>query len=324
MIKRREPITYFYDRNGVAEVYNTLIWPKPHVPTARWPAMIVGNGDVRLPATMVGLAFGASPTFGMLANTQSEPPFAVLGLGTGLLACYAKPYQHVDFYEIDPLVKNLSIVPGYVPPWHPERNQMPKLKDPTFYFVHDAQERWAKISVILGDGRLKLKEAPEHYYHVISLDAFSSDAIPVHLLTAEAVELYMSKLVEGGVLLFNTTNRFVRIEGVLAAIAKEKGYDCLYCPDFTYPEDHPDRYSADWVVLQRRVSKDTYKNGSLPIGERLQKERVRLWWNGVRLGQNDAGKEHDRETLAERSCRLTPPVFTDATPICYGSCGGDD
>ena len=310
MIKRREPITYFYDRNGVAEVYNTLIWPKPHVPTAKWPAMIVGNGDVRMPTSMVGLAFGANPAFSMLANTQSEPPFAVVGLGTGLLACYAKPYQHVDFYEIDPLVKNLSITPGYVPPWHPDRDKMPKMKDPIFYFVHDAQERWAKIDVILGDGRLKIKDAPKHYYHVITLDAFSSDAIPVHLLTAEAVELYMDKLVEGGVLLFNTTNRFVRIEGVLAGIAKEKGYDCLYCPDFTHAEDHPDRYSADWVVLQRRVNKETYKNGSLPITERLQSQRVRLWWNGVPV-RTESGKERIEQRW-QAVDPLAPPVFTDA------------
>src|SRR5205807_5981691 len=124
-----------------------------------------------------------------------------------------------------------------------------KTRDPIFFFVHDAQERWSNIDVIMGDGRLKIKDAPDNYYHIISLDAFSSDAIPVHLLTAEAVDLYMSKLAEGGVLVFNTTNRYVRIEGPLAAIAKAKGYDCLHCPDYTFDEDHPDRYSADWVVL---------------------------------------------------------------------------
>src|SRR5205085_11193439 len=103
----------------------------------------------------------------------------------------------------------------------------PSGKEPIFWSLRDAQNRGAFLDVLMGDGRLKIKDAPDKYYHIISLDAFSSDAIPVHLLTAEAVDLYMSKLAEGGVLIFNTTNRYVRIEGVLAAIAKAKGYDCL-------------------------------------------------------------------------------------------------
>src|SRR4029079_12824084 len=98
-------------------------------------------------------------------------------------------------------VKNLSIMPGYVPPWDPARSNMGKLPDPTFYFVQDAMERHARVDIKLGDGRLVMKrEAPEKYYHVIVLDAFSSDAIPVHLLTADAVRMYLDKLAEGGVL----------------------------------------------------------------------------------------------------------------------------
>jgi hypothetical protein len=285
MRKRREPITYFYERNGVAELFYKLCWPKSQ-PVAEI-ANMNGASDARMPASMVGLAGGDFAAWTLLANTQSEPPYAVVGLGTGILACYAKPYQHVDFYEIDPLVKNLSIVPGYVPPWHPERATMPMLPDPMFYFVHDAQERWAKIDVKLGDGRLKIKEAPQNYYHVIVLDAFSSDAIPVHLLTKEAVKLYLDKLVEGGVLIFNTTNRYVRIEGVLASIARELELDCLKCSDWgyrpeSYPDNtnHPDRFSADWVIMQRKIDKNTYQNGGLPIGDRLEESRKRLMWNG--------------------------------------------
>ncbi len=254
LLKRREPITYFHQRNGVAELFYKLAWhdSEPMVAVAN----MTGRSDARLPAAMVGLAAGDAPAWNMLVNTQSEPPYAVVGLGTGILACYAKPYQHVDIYEIDPLVKELSIVPGYVPPWDEKRANMRKdLDEPIFYYVHDAQERWANINVILGDGRLKIQERrAEKYYHIIALDAFSSDAIPVHLLTREAVQIYLSKLAPGGVLLFNTTNRYVRIEGVLAALAQELDCDCLYCPDFTYDTtDHPDRFSADWVVLQPRT-----------------------------------------------------------------------
>jgi len=309
--KRREPITYFYQRNGVAELFYKLAWRDEEPLTAI--TNMTGRSDARLPAAMVGLAAGNAPAWNMLANTQSEPPYAVLGLGTGILACYAKPFQHVDIYEIDPLVKDLSIVPGYVPPWHKDRAKMSKdLDDPVFYFVHDAQERWANINVILGDGRLTINKAhAEKYYHVIALDAFSSDAIPVHLLTKEAVQIYLDKLAPGGVLLFNTTNRYVRIEGVLAALAEDLDCDCLYCPDFTYEtSDHPDRFSADWVVLQPRMKEGAYPTtGGRPIGERLEKERKRLHWYGKVVKDADGVDVSDRRWREVNA--LPGPVWTD-------------
>jgi hypothetical protein len=308
--KRREPITYFHEMNGVAELFHKLSWPNAQPPIH--VLNMTGLSDARLPASMVGFGAGESPWLAMLANTQSEPPYAVLGLGTGILGCYAKPYQHVDIYEIDPLVKQLSIVPGYVPPWDPKRSEMPKdLDDPVFYFVHDAQERWANINVILGDGRLKIRDAhAEKYYHVIALDAFSSDAIPVHLLTKEAIEIYLSKLAPGGVLLFNTTNRYVRIEGVLAALAEELDCDCLYCPDYTWDStDHPDRFSADWVVLQPRMKEGSYKTGGRPIRERLEAERVRQTWYGKVVKDEDGKPVVDRRWQEVNP--LPGPVWTD-------------
>ena len=105
--KRREPITYFHERNGVAELFYKLGWSTATCaqrsktwaacPTPACRACDVRPGERRLRHAS------------MLGNTQSEPPFAVFGLGTGILACYAKPFQRVDFYEIDPLVKNLCV-----------------------------------------------------------------------------------------------------------------------------------------------------------------------------------------------------------------------
>jgi hypothetical protein len=305
--KRREPITYFYERNGVAELFYKLTWPKAQ-PVSEI-ANMNGASDARLTASMVALAAGDAAPFSMLVNTQSEPPYAIVGLGTGIQACYAKPYQHVDIYEIDPLVKNLSVVPGYIPKWHADRPNMKQLPDPTFYFVQDAMDRGAKIDVKLGDGRLKIKDAPEGYYHIIALDAFSSDAIPVHLLTKDAVKLYLSKLAEGGVLIFNTTNRYVRIEGVLASIAQDLDLNCLHCPDYTYNADHPDRFSADWVVLQRKVDRNTYKSGGLPIRERLEEKRIRLGWDGKPIKDSSGNVLED-----ERWRSITPlpgPAWTD-------------
>ena len=305
--ERRTPITYFHERNGVAEVYHKLSWP--NAPPGDRVGETIGLSDARLPASMLGLASGSFAPWNMLVNTHSEPPVAVVGLGSGILACYAKPFQRMDFFEIDPNVKNLTVTPGYVPLWHPKRADMPKnLPEPAFTYLYDAEERGARTDVYLGDGRLRLREMPDKYYHIISLDAFSSDAIPVHLLTAEAIELYMSKLVDGGVLVFNTTNAYVHIEGVLAAIARDKGYDCLHCSDRRHDLDHFLRLSADWVVMQRRIGLDV-RNGGLPIRLRLEKERKQLMWNGLPVRDKD-GKEII-ETRWKEIEPLEGPIWTD-------------
>jgi hypothetical protein len=306
--KRRAPITYFHERNGIAEIFHKLSWPRAQP----WPAAAdrIGLADARLPASTAALAGGATPAWSMLVNVQSEPPYAILGLGAGALACYAKPFQHVDFFEIDPLVKQLSVVPGYVPPWHPGRARMSVERvEPIFSFVEDAQERWARVNVILGDGRLKLKEAPASYYHLLMMDAFSSDSIPVHLLTEEAVELYMSKLVEGGVLVFNTSNRYVRIDGVLAALARAKGYDCLTCRDVIHPLDHPERHAAYWIVLQRKLKSGDCRNGGPPIRLRLDSERTWLAWNGQPI--LDGGGKPLIEKRWHAPVPLPGPIWTD-------------
>jgi hypothetical protein len=131
----------------------------------------------------------------------------------------------------------------------------------------------------------------------------------VHLLTKNAVELYLEKLADGGVLLFNTTNRYVRLEGVLAAIAKDLDLDCRHCPDWAQAtSDHPDRYAADWVVMQRKAPAGGYANGGLPIAQRLEETRTRLRWNGHPVIQ-------DGKTVEEARWRevrpLAGPVWTD-------------
>jgi hypothetical protein len=256
--RRRETITYFHPTGGIGQIFKKFSWP-----------------DARLPASLVGL--GTDP-LGVMVGLHSEPPYAVVGLGTGILAAHAKPGQHVVFYEIDPLVMRLSVPPeGEDPPY--------------FYYVQDARDRGANLEIILGDGRLTLQKDPhvnplgpkenrklERYYHIIVLDAFSSDAIPVHLLTAEAIDLYLEKLADGGVLVFNVTNRYVDISPVLGRIAQEKGLTCLSFGDYSKDEEGnevPDKFGSDWVVIQR---KDYAKgrrlvNGGPPLEERLNMKR---------------------------------------------------
>jgi hypothetical protein len=172
--------------------------------------------------------------FTVFKQQKESPPYAVVGLGIGTLAAYSRPEQVVHFYEIDPAVKRLSLPP--------------EGETAYFFYLQDALKRGAKLDVILGDGRLKLKEARREYYQIIVVDAFSSDAIPIHLLTLEAVDMYLSKLTEGGVLIFNITNRYVDLRQPLANVAAKLKLRCFYGGD--YPDsDHPDKFAADWMVM---------------------------------------------------------------------------
>ncbi len=301
---RREPITYFHPTNGIGEIFHKLTWGNPpgRAGSAEHRAWLKENwwvdapevseddptgkqraayqawlepfterrakfypGDPRLPTALVGL--GAVSPWAQLVGTQAQPPYAVVGLGAGTLATHGTPYQRVDFYEIDPIIKRLSVPPSQ------------SADDLIFYYVDDAVNRGTDLSILMGDGRLKMREAPEKYYHAILLDAFSSDAVPVHLLTREAVELYLDKLAEGGVLIFNTTNRYVNLPPVLARIAEDLDLECLWCPDWS-DSNFPEKYGADWVALRPRDRRPGgYANGGPSLPDRLQVSRGR--WRTV-------------------------------------------
>lgn len=242
--RQRLAISYFHPTGGIGQIFQKFSWP-----------------DERLPASLFGQAFSGGPLpMGLLCDLHSEPPFTVVGLGTGTLAAHARPWQTMHIYEIDPLVRSLSLPQGD--------------KRPIFTYVQDAKDRGADLPIIMGDGRLRMREAPEKYYHIIVLDAFSSDAIPVHLLTADAVEEYLEKLVDGGVLIFNTTNRYVDIRGVLGNIADKHKLRALTYGD--YSDDIPDKFGSDWVVLQRRdLPADKRYAGLPPLPELLDMQKWR-------------------------------------------------
>ncbi|MCI0463712.1 MAG: fused MFS/spermidine synthase [Gemmataceae bacterium] len=171
-------------------------------------------------------------------KANAEPaPYGVLGLGIGSLAYYAREGQTVHFYEIDPAVKHLSLPPDG--------------GNPFFYYLHDARHTYkADVEVILGDGRLKLQEAKDGFYQILVMDAFSSDAIPIHLITREALDLYMTKLADGGLVVFNITNRYVNLEPVLGDLAHERGLLSLHYGD--YPQNIWMKFSSDWVLIAKK------------------------------------------------------------------------
>jgi len=133
------------------------------------------------------------------ARARTKPiRYAVIGLGTGTLACRAQPGDSVHYYEIDPAMIRIAT-------------------DPTkFSFLTECRP----VTVTLGDARLTLAEAPDASYDVIIVDAFSSDAIPIHLVTREAMAIYRKKLVPDGIVAIHVSNRHLELASVVAGIAK--------------------------------------------------------------------------------------------------------
>ena len=135
----------------------------------------IAAGQRRVPLGYYARSGPVAALFGALGDRRTEHAVAVLGLGAGALACYAAPGEVWDFYEIDPLVERIAREPAY------------------FTYLRDCVPG---ARVILGDARLSLAKATRRY-GLIVLDVYSSDAIPVHLLTREALRLYLDRLAPG-------------------------------------------------------------------------------------------------------------------------------
>jgi hypothetical protein len=116
--------------------------------------------------------------------------------------------------------------------------------------------RAASTRIILGDARLKLREAPEHAYDLLVLDAFSSDAIPVHLLTREAMRLYVSRLRPNGILAFHISNRYLDLHPLIAGLATDAGLVAYARDDLdvTSAELNIGKEKSRWVLLTRNAA----------------------------------------------------------------------
>jgi hypothetical protein len=149
------------------------------------------------------------PVGQLFSSFVGGPPrtrFGVVGLGTASMAAYAKPGDSWTFFEINPAVERLARNPDY------------------FTFLRDCAP---DARVVLGDARLSLERVPDGAFDLLMIDAFSSDAIPVHLMTAEAVALYVRKLAPGGLLSLHVSNRFLDLPPVVAAIANKLGITAM-------------------------------------------------------------------------------------------------
>ena len=184
----------------------------------------------RDPTTYYGHQSGVGLTLDQ-AEALAGPKAAVgiVGLGAGTLACYRKPGQDWTIFEIDPVMVDIA-------------------RDPAkFTFLSDCA---GDTPIVIGDARLQIAEQPAGRFDIIVIDAFSSDAIPLHLLTREAIGIYRRAMKPDGILLIHISNRFFGLEPVLAEEAKARGWSVAIRMD-PGPVNDPfgDLTASNWVAL---------------------------------------------------------------------------
>ena len=196
-------------------------------------AQYADSGRRTRPLTYYHPAGPVGQVFQALGSRLGGRRIGAVGLGAGSLLCYGRPGQEWTFFEIDPLIVRVARDPAY------------------FTYLRDCPVR---ANVVLGDARLTLAREPSRRFALLVLDAFSSDAIPVHLLTREALVLYGRLLEPDGALLIHVSNKHLDLEPVVAALARDAGLVAFASEHEVDParEDRDMDYSCDWVLLTRR------------------------------------------------------------------------
>jgi SAM-dependent methyltransferase len=176
----------------------------------------------------------------------------IIGLGAGIIAAYGRTGDVYRFYEINPLVM--------------------KIARTDFTFLRDSR---AGVEVILGDGRLSLEREPQQNYDILIADAFSGDAIPIHLLTREAIQLYLRHLKKDGILALQISNRYIDLKPVIQRLAENVGMEAMAINTAGNPETGAE--AAEWVLLS--AAGEALEKPPLPgAGKALQQTPdVRMW-----------------------------------------------
>jgi hypothetical protein len=210
------------------------------------------------PRTYYDAAGPLAQVFEAMRAVRKLGRVGVMGLGTGTTACYQEPGQRMTFFEIDPTIERIA-------------------RDPKLFRYLELRGQDAEV--IIGDGRQNLSRAADGTFDLLILDAFSSDAIPVHLLTREALAIYLRKLAPGGVILFHISNRYVQLEPVVANLALDAGAAALIEDYEPTSEDEATvgASSSTWVAVARRLA----DLGSLATDDRwrpaLTDARIGVW-----------------------------------------------
>ena len=182
---------------------------------------------MRMPTTYYGPRSGIALALKELRPDGRPIDVAMIGMGTGTLTAWGRPGDRYQIYELDP--------------------QVPEVAGRFFTYLADSQ---AKVSVAMGDARLsmerELADGSAIAYDIIAVDAFSSDSIPVHLITREALAVYMRHLKPDGIVAFHVSNRFLRLAPVVSQLAADAGLSAI---DVVYDPDDDMYASSEWVLV---------------------------------------------------------------------------
>ncbi|HYX64994.1 MAG TPA: fused MFS/spermidine synthase [Burkholderiales bacterium] len=187
-----------------------------------------------------------------IESKQGHPvKVAVIGLGAGTIAAYGRAGDVYRFYEIDRHVVEIA--------------------ETQFTFLSDSA---ARVQIVLGDARLSLESEPPQGFDVLAVDAFSSDAIPVHLITREALGTYLRHMKPDGIVAFHVSNRFLDLVPVVARIAREQNAHAVLVEDDPDEDDPSSRSRSDWVLVSRSeralAAKPIVERGGEPAQDRAE------------------------------------------------------
>ena len=194
------------------------------------------------PVSYFGPDTGIAQT--VLFYQKEEPSIrvGVLGLGIGILTSYGRETDNFRIYELVPAV--IDIAKKY------------------FWYLTESK---SKLSYLVGDGRLSLERESSNQFHVLSVDAFSSDSIPMHLMTVEALRLYKNQIKEDGAIIYNVTNRLINLAPMVKLIADAEGMQATLIAN---RPSEPDLYPTDFVVVtnnQKLIAKLQQAKDYVPI-----------------------------------------------------------
>jgi SAM-dependent methyltransferase len=161
-----------------------------------------------------------------MISDRPDQRVGVVGLGTGSMAGWFLPNRHITFFDIDPQVYDIAS-----------------------HFFTFLRRCGSNCDVVMGDGRLSIEKVPDRTFDVLMLDAFDSDSIPAHLVSREAVQLYLQKLRPNGSILFHVSNRYMNVEGLVAALIVDASLEGLVRYDDD--EEPKGKTSSDYVVASR-------------------------------------------------------------------------
>ncbi len=176
----------------------------------------------------------------------------VVGLGVGTIAAYGRPGDRIRFYEINPAVAPVA--------------------QHLFTYLRDSA---AQVDIKEGDARSSLTGEPSQKFDVLVIDAFSGDAIPLHLLTTEAVALYKRHLAPGGILAFHISNQHVNLEPPIALLAKAAGMKVMHVTSLQ--NEQRGEFTADWMLLTENPDFFTRPEVASKVRPPAENRNVRLW-----------------------------------------------